>query len=247
MIEPTDITHHIARSIMGYLMTHEYARFRDLRPANVETNLFSYHLKLLQKADYVVKTEQGYTLSRRGLVYIDRVSAEKMRVRTQPKIITMLLIQDGYGKVLLQRRTKQPYINTWTLPYGKLHIDDLSVVDAARRESREKLNFDPHKLRHVGDCYITVVTRDAVPAEHQGILSEGKTVHLGERTVSVIETRTLAHIVRFDTDAITASDDLRWVAPLELSQLKLAPAVEQIITRAFFGDAFFFEEFVIQQ
>ena len=249
MFEQDNISHHIERSILAYLMVHEYARFRDLRPENVETNLFSYHLKLLQKADYVTKTEQGYTLSRSGLVYVDRVNIEQMRVRTQPKIITMLLVQDGYGKVLLQRRTKQPYINTWTLPYGKLHVDDLSVVDAARRESREKLGFDPHKLRHTGDCYITVIngTYELLAGDSQGELKEDATVHVGRHQVPAIETRTLAHIVRFETDAVMATDDLQWVEPLHLAELKLAPAVEQIVARAFFGDTFFFEEFIVRQ
>ncbi len=249
MFEQDEINHHIERSILGYLMVHEYARFRDLRPDKVETNLFSYHLKLLLKADYVAKTERGYTLSRRGLVYVDRVSVEKMRVRTQPKIITMLLVQDGYGKVLLQRRTKQPYINTWTLPYGKLHIDDISVIEAARREAREKLEFDPHRIRHVGDCYITVMNgqRHADPSADQGELREDATVHINTQLMPAVETRTLVHLVRFETDAIVATDNLQWVAPLELPKLKLAPAVEQIVSRAFFGDTFFFEEFIVGQ
>lgn len=219
MIEQDTLKHHIQRSIVGYLLTHEYARFRDLRPRSIDTNLFSYHLKLLVKQDYVIKTEEGYTLGTKGLRYVDRVRSDDMRVRLQPKIITMLLIQEGYGKVLLQKRTKQPYINTWTLPSGKLHIDDESVVAAARREASEKLAYDPHKLRHVGDCYIRVHDEASV------------------------ESATLAHIVRFETDAILATDTLQWVEPLDLGKLKLAPAVEQIITRSFFGDEFFFEEF----
>lgn len=220
MFEQETITHHIQRAMVGYLLTHEYARFKDLRPPKVDTNLFSYHLKLLLKQEYIVKTEQGYTLGSKGLRYVDRVRGEDMKLRTQPKIITMLLIQDGYGKILLQKRTKQPYINTWTLPYGKLHIDDSSVLVAARRESNEKLGYDPQKLRHVGDCYIRVKLNDS------------------------IESTTLAHILRFETDTVPASENLQWVEPLDLPRLKLAPAVEQIVTRSFFGDEFFFEEFV---
>ena len=219
MFEQDTLKHHIQRHIVGYLMTHEHARFRDVRPPRTDTNLFSYHLKLLLKDDFVVKTDQGYMLGRRGVQYVDRVQQDNMVVRTQPKIITMLLVQDGYGKVLLQKRTKQPYINSWTLPYGKIHIDDASVLAAAKREAVEKLRYDPHKLRHVGDCYIRV--------------AEGED----------IETTTLAHIVRFETDAIAATDNLQWVEPLDLTKLKLAPAVESIVTRAFFGDTFFFEEF----
>lgn len=219
MFEQDNLKHHIQRAIVGYLLMHEYARFRDLRPPKVDTNLFSYHLKLLLKQGYLIKNEQGYTLGPRGLRYVDRARGDDIRVRRQPKIITMLLIQEGYGKVLLQKRTKQPYINTWTLPYGKLHIEDESVQAAARREASEKLSYDPHKLRHVGDCYIRV--------------KEGE----------MIESTTLAHIVRFETDAILPTETLQWVEPLDLIKLNLAPAVEQIITRSFFGDEFFFEEF----
>lgn len=224
MFEQEDLKHHIQRSIVEYLMLHEYGRFRDLRPKHVDTNLFTYHLKSLQKAGYVIKADGGYTLDRRGLIYVDRVTHGKMRLRTQPKIITMLLIQDGYGKVLLQMRTKQPYINTWTLPYGKIHIDDISVIEAAKRESHEKLDYEPgDSLRHVGDCYINV-TGDG----------------------GAIESKTLAHILRFEADDIDETDSLKWCEPLDMMRMSLAPAVEQIVTRAFFGDKFFFEEFVAE-
>lgn len=66
MFEQDTITHHIQRSILGALMTREFARFRDLKPENVDTNLFSYHLKLLQRDKYVRKTDSGYTLAEKG-------------------------------------------------------------------------------------------------------------------------------------------------------------------------------------
>ncbi len=244
MFEQDKITHHIARSIIGYLVTHEYARFSDMRPKGIETNLFTYHLKLLQKDGYITKTDAGYTLSQKGLIYADRMSIDKMQLRSQPKIITMLLVQDGYGKVLLQKRGKQPYINTWTLPNGKMHIEDVSVLDAARRESHEKLHYDPRKLRHAGDCYIVVGSEESAPlAEIIDELEDGDRLELSIATSFQVETRTLVHVVRFETDAISASDSLQWVEPLDLPKLTLAPAVEQIVTRAFFGDDFFFEEF----
>ncbi len=247
MFEQDTINHHIERSIIAYLMTHEYARFSEMRPSNIDTNLFTYHLKILVKQGYIEKSENGYTLSGKGLIYVDRVSVDKMRLRTQPKIITMLLIQDGYGKVLLQKRGKQPYINTWTLPYGKLHIDDESVLAAAIREATEKLNFTPHKVRHAGDCYIVVGknSRVDIQPDMAGSLQDGDTIALGGHEAFAIETRTLVHVVRFETDAIAASEHLQWAEPLDLPKLKLAPAVEQIVARAFFGDEFFFEEFKV--
>lgn len=249
MFEQDTIKHHIELSIIRYLMIHEYARFSEMRPKRVDTNLFSYHLKLLVKQGYVAKTDQGYTLSRRGLVYVDRVNFEKMKLRTQPKIITMLLVQDGYGNVLLQKRTKQPYINTWTLPYGKLHISDMSVLAAAKRESIEKLAYDPAAPRHVGDCYITVLEprRATGDAASGSVLSDGDIINIAEDIVDTVESRTLVHVVRFETDSVETNDMLAWVKPLDLETLPLAPAVAQIVARSFFGDDFFFEDFIVAQ
>lgn len=215
--------HHIQKHIIGVLMHQQYARFRDMRPPRVDTNLYSYHLKLLQKRQMVQKTDAGYCLDKAGLLYVDRVSLKSLNVRTQPKIITMIVLQNADGDVLLQKRTKQPYIDTWTLPYGKLHIDDPSVQAAVQREAREKLGIDRLEAQHAGDCYIRI---------WQG----------GE-----LLSTTLAHVFYTETDTITPSDELMWVRPHRLGQYRLAPAVEQIVARTFFRDPFFFEEFVVEQ
>lgn len=222
MIESVSINHHIQRHIIDVLMYKKVARFRDLRPPRTDTNLFTYHLNVLVKLHIVTKNEEGYTLSTAGLSYVDRVSTEKKTIRTQPKIITMLLVQNSNGDVLLQKRNKQPYIDAWTLPYGKLHIDDTSISQAAMREASEKLGTVDQQLEHAGDCYIRV-TMD------------------GE-----ILSTTLAHVFRFDRDDIATSDSLVWVQPHKLSNYHLAPAVEQIVARSFFRDPYFFEEYTAQ-
>lgn len=219
MVDQIVIEHHIQKYILGVLYHQRVARFRDLRPPRTDTNLFSYHLKLLQKSGYVEKCDGGYTLGTAGLLYVDRVSEKKMAVRTQPKIVTMLLVQNGDGKLLLQRRTKQPYIDSWTLPYGKLHIDDATIRDAAQREAVEKLNLHDTTPVHAGDCYIRVYD--------------------GE----MILTTTLAHVFRLTTDEVAAHETLQWVSPHYLHERELAPAVEKIVARAFFNDPYFFEEY----
>jgi len=219
MIESVSLSHHIQKYIIDVLMYTQTARFRDLRPPKTDTNLFTYHLNSLVKSGMVTKTESGYTLSLAGLSYVDRVSVEKKTIRTQPKIITMLLIQNSQGDILLQRRRKQPYINAWTLPYGKLHIDDSSVMIAARREAKEKLGLDDQDMRHAGDCYIRVV--------------------VGGQILST----TLAHVFTFNRDDIKTSDDIVWARPHKLRNYILAPVVEKIVARGFFNDPFFFEEF----
>lgn len=223
MIESISVNHHIQKYILDVLMYQKVARFRDLRPPKVDTNLFTYHLNSLVKAAMVNKVNAGYALSAKGLSYVDRVSSDDKTIRTQPKIITMLVVQNGEGDILLQRRTKQPYIDTWTLPYGKLHIDDGSTKSAAQREAFEKLGLEAQEMEHAGDCYIRVYAHD---------------------TKDLLST-TLAHVFRFYKDDIKTSDDVQWARPHKLSQFNLAPAVEEVMTRTFFKDAFYFEEFEV--
>jgi len=219
MFEQKTIQHHIQKYIIGILIHKKFAKFTELRPPKTDTNLFSYHLKVLIKEKWINKTDDGYTLSANGLAYVDRVRLDKLNIRSQAKIITMLLIQNSDGDVLVQQRLKQPYIDTWTLPYGKTHIEDDSIEAGALRKSQEKLNYTPDKIRHAGDAYIRVK-------------ADGE-----------ILSTTLVHIFRFETDDIVETESIKWVQPLKLLRLNLAPSVEDIMARSFFGDEHFFAEF----
>lgn len=215
----TLVNHDIQKYILSYLTYHRIARFKDLIPPKTRTNLFSYHLKLLQKNDMIGWVDDGYTLTTLGLAYVDRLNDDGEFAYQQPKMITMFVIQNSEGGILLQRRHKQPYIDTWTLPNRKLLIDDESLVEAAKSEIYEQLQVRNPKLRPAGDCYIRVSDNDA--------------------PITV----TFAHIFAFETDNAVLQDDMIWVHPRKLVKYDLAPAVEQIIARTFFRDPFFFEEF----
>lgn len=204
-------------------MHQHTARFRDMRPPNTDTNLYSYHLNQLLKTKFVKKTEAGYTLDTKGLIYVDRLNSEKAFVRQQPKIITLLVIQNSEGEVLLQKRDKQPFIDTWSLPNGKLHMEDESLLQAAQREASDKLGIVQRTMRHAGDCYLRVVD--------------------GYDPITV----TLVHVFAFERDDIPVGDGLLWVKPHKLQAYDLAPAVEQIVARTFFRDPFYFEEFTVEQ
>lgn len=93
MIEQTEVKHHIQKHILSVLLHQRTARFRDMRAPRIDTNLYSYHLTQLTKGGFVKKTDSGYTLDTKGLLYVDRLNADKLFVRPQPKIVTMLVIQ----------------------------------------------------------------------------------------------------------------------------------------------------------
>ncbi len=219
MIDNIPIEHHIQKHIIGVLMHHKVARFRDMRPPQTDSNLYSYHLGSLLKNKMVEKTDGGYTLTKKGIAYIDRVSTATLDVRLQPKIITMFVVQNSEGQVLLVRRQRHPFIGTWSLPNGKVHSTDASVMESARREAREKLGVVNQSMTHAGECYI-------------------RTLHDGEVVMS-----TLAHIWKFNSDEIASSENMGWVKPHRLNEMELAPAVENIVARTFFNDPYFFEEY----
>ena len=216
--------HHIQKHILNVLTYTEYARFRDLRPPKVDTNLYSYHLNSLMKSDWINKSELGYTLSKKGLVYVDRISSKKLNFRTQSKIITMLVLQNNQDEILLQKRVKQPYINTWTLPYGKTHIEDKSTLQAAKREALEKLNLNINEsqLKHVGDCYIRVFSKD------------------------LVQSSTLAHIFHTKTIKNFEEENTQWISSGNLTDLNLAPAVENIINKALSNKPPILDEFNVR-
>lgn len=219
MIEQTEITHHIQKHILGVLIFSKVSRFRDMRAPKTDTNLYSYHLKQLLKGGLVKKVEGGYSLDSKGLIYVDRLNVDKLFVRPQPKIITMLVLQNGDGDVLMYRKRRQPFIELWTIPNGKIHNDDLSVADAAQREVREKVSDMRLDLRHAGDCYI-------------------RTIHDG-----AVVTTMLAHVFHGTVERPEVPGHLHWVKLRELEEYETGPAVKEVIARTLFQDPFFFEEF----
>jgi ADP-ribose pyrophosphatase YjhB (NUDIX family) len=221
MFDFSSIDHVIQKHILGYLMSHREARFSEMRPPKTDTNLYSYHLKILIKQGYVNKLEKGYTLGIKGSVYVDRVSSTTTKLRPQPKIITMLVIQNEDGDVLMYKKWRQPFIDLWTVPHGKVHNDDISVEASARREMSDKVHNVPiTDLRHVGDSYIHVLYDEQVAIS------------------------TLVHIFYGTTNAAALPEHMQWVQPLRIADATSAPGIVEIVQFALISKQYFFEEIV---
>jgi DNA-binding HxlR family transcriptional regulator len=53
------IDHHIQKQIIADLVECETARFADLKPANLDSNMFTYHLQSLIKQKLITKNDAG--------------------------------------------------------------------------------------------------------------------------------------------------------------------------------------------
>ena len=214
--------HHIQKHILAILTYSKTARFAELRPDNTDSNLFSYHLKALLKANLVEKSAGGYTLTHKGLAFVDRLSKANFEPRLQPKIITMIIAFNDHGEVLIQKRKKQPFINSWTLPSGKLHLEDESIMQAAKREMKEKTGLELSKLNHAGDVYIKVISNKEI--------------------ISSV----LAHLfVTKISSAPELKSGLRWQKVKDLNDIMLAPAIKEITASVSGGKKLVFKELKI--
>lgn len=213
MNEIISINNKIQIGIIDYLCRHKAAQFSDMRPAKIQTNLFSYHVTKLLSADVIKKQNTTYELADKGIQYVHRV-LEHPSVQIQPSIKLAFVIQNGDGDVLLRRANEE----VWDLPYSVADIDKFSLAETANAYI-ETLNVSPSSLRHVGDCYLRLVNQKAILDSH------------------------LVHVFRLQADDIAETDQRKYIGLHSLGDYKLAPGVEPIMSRTFFGDDFFFEEF----
>lgn len=153
--------HIIQKEILAKLIQNPELRYSQLKPKNIESNHFMYHLKALMREGMVEKKASGcYGLTKEGKLYADQVNLKTLKVRRQPKIVTLVAVQNVDDQWLLYQRKHQPLINQVGFPYGKLHLGE-TVQEAAERELMEKTGLTC-KLVHRGDGYI-IIHEDGEP------------------------------------------------------------------------------------
>ena len=153
--------HHIQLKVLHKLTLNEQARYSQLKPDGVESNLFIYHLKRTIADKLVVKNDDGtYSLSQKGVAYSDKVSLSSFKLRSQPKIVNLLACTNWSGQWLLYKRKHQPFIGRVGFPYGKIHLGE-TIKQSSERELQEKTDLKT-SLVHRGDVYVTVYEGDEI-------------------------------------------------------------------------------------
>lgn len=167
--------HQLQQHILTKLIGAAGCRYRDLKPKEVEGNLFTYHLKQLIDEGLLSKSGQTYDLTAKGLQYVGSLSLKDYQPRVQPKIVTLIAVKNKRGDWLLYRRSKQPFRGQVGFPYGKLHLNE-TIEIAARRELKEKTGIEAD-LHHAGETYITVTKNDELIASMLCHIFSGKNPH----------------------------------------------------------------------
>lgn len=148
--DPNLIDHAIQKDIVKKLVSVSKAKFSELKPARIESNLFMYHVNQLIKRGVVSKDDGRYELTTLGRAFVDRASLNRLVFRVQPKIVTILAVQSGKGSWLLLERIHEPHMNRVGFPSGKLHYGE-TLEAGAVRELKEKAGLTDVALKLAGN------------------------------------------------------------------------------------------------
>jgi hypothetical protein len=133
--------HHIQKKIIYALTRKETARFAELRPKNLDSNIFTYHLKQLIAAKLIAKTASGnYKLTQNGKLTGINIKLDAKDELAQAHSVVFLAAQNASGEWLLRERLVHP-------AYGKvgfLHCEpnaNESVIDTAEKSFKERISL----------------------------------------------------------------------------------------------------------
>ena len=193
-------------------MTHDVMRFSELRAEDVESNLFQYHLRHVIRKGLVEKCGEGYQLAPAGLYYADRFSPVYKGERPQPKIITIAVVRDAKGRVMLLQKPRQPWLGQYHFPAGKIHTGE-ATGDAAAREFAEKTGMQIGVMQFRSLTHVQIFQSGELVSDYFGFIFAGN--YNGE------------------TESGT------WFHESELDELSLAPGVRAILGFERLGDGEF--------
>jgi ADP-ribose pyrophosphatase YjhB (NUDIX family) len=112
------------------------ARYSQLKPKDIENDLFNYHLQQLVKGELLTKTGELYSLTTKGKSLVTNIDEGDKKLPPNYKVsVYMCAVKNG--KVLLSRRKKHPQYDYVGFPSGKIKYGE-KMLETADREFAEE-------------------------------------------------------------------------------------------------------------
>lgn len=130
--------HHIQKSIIDVLAHTEAARYADLKPANLDGNQFTYHLRQLLADRLVIKNNDGtYSLTQKGRTYL--VTRYENPDEMAHTIFLVIIRHDD--KLLMRERKVQPLLGYAGFIHGEPVVGK-TFADSVRERVVDKTGID---------------------------------------------------------------------------------------------------------
>ncbi|MEI6478079.1 MAG: NUDIX domain-containing protein [bacterium] len=154
------MTHPTQHGIMTSLLKRSPRRYSELRPKDVEGNVFMYHLREVMAAGLVEKVEGGYGLTSGGKKYVEALSSETLQPHEQPYILVDIACKNESGEWLLFRQGRQPFDGLVGFPSGLVRAGE-PVLEQAQGELMAKTGLTA-SLHYAGTVISTTLEDDGV-------------------------------------------------------------------------------------
>lgn len=151
----------IAQNALMVLVHKQEASIKDMKPKDMESNLFSYHLQSLITNGYVTKISRGtYNLTSKGHTLAGSFSTVTNSQQENIKTVIMLYAKNHDGQYLFFQWNRQPYINMVTLLHDRMPSGK-SLDQGIRDASLDKLGVE---------LPMVYMTTALVKILHEGVL-----------------------------------------------------------------------------
>lgn len=126
--------HHIQKSIIESLGFQSSLRYSELKPSDLDGNVFGYHLKQAILDNYVTRSEDGsYQLAPAGREWFIR----RFENDTTSAHSNFLVIVKNGDSYLLRRRKVQPLLGKSGFLHGE-PTPSMPTIEAARQRLKQK-------------------------------------------------------------------------------------------------------------
>lgn len=112
------------------------AKYSQIKPENLDNDLFNYHLQQLVKKGYLKKENTLYCFTEKGKSIVTNIDNRAKNASSNFKV-SVYLCPILNNKVLLHKRLKHPQYGYVGLIAGKIQYGE-SILDTARREFTEE-------------------------------------------------------------------------------------------------------------
>lgn len=149
------VEHHLQKGILYKLVTSPSARFAELKPKDIDGNIFTYHLQQLIKQKLVTKHEDGsYTLTPQGKAVGINIQLKPQELLEQAHAVFLICIQNDRGEWLLRKRLAHPMYGRYGFVHGEPVAENSLDHDAnLALEERTGLRAD---FEPIGAGYIRI-------------------------------------------------------------------------------------------
>ncbi len=134
----------IQNHILSKLKNAKVLRYSELQPDKVSNDLFNYHLQFLVKKEFVNKSEEGYSLSNKGIKHVADPYPSNDAITSLFKINVITIVSrviDGKIEILNQVRKSNPSYGKVGVMGGVVLKGEL-IEDAASRKLEQETGLN---------------------------------------------------------------------------------------------------------